>query len=104
PSAAASVVNPQARTSSVSPSRVAGSSSTINTLSRDAEEVTDLMVARLVAIAEIVLCSSVPTQLLITGLLRAAGWSPLDPSGQLSFSFVVALSVVDTFVLIALMV
>jgi membrane protease YdiL (CAAX protease family) len=62
------------------------------------------MERRLVAIAEIVLCSSVPTQLLITGLLRAAGWSPLDPGGQLSFSFVVALSVADTFVLIALMV
>src|SRR4030095_13064761 len=62
------------------------------------------MERRLVAIAEIILCSSVPTQLLITGLLRAAGWRPVDARGQLSFSFVVALSVADTFVLIALMV
>jgi membrane protease YdiL (CAAX protease family) len=56
------------------------------------------------AIAEIVLCSSVPTQLLIASTLRMAGWTPLDDTGQLSLPFVVTLSVVDTFVLIALMV
>jgi membrane protease YdiL (CAAX protease family) len=56
------------------------------------------------AVAEIVLCSSVPTQLLIAATLRMAGWTPLDDAGQLSLPFVVTLSVADTFVLVALMV
>jgi len=58
---------------------------------------------RILAIVEVVLCSSIPTQLLITILLRAAGWSPLDEGGQLSFPFVVALSLGDAVVLVALM-
>ena len=58
---------------------------------------------RMTAIAEILVCSSVPTQLLIAGMLRAAGWMPFD-GDQLSLPFVVALSVIDTFVLIGLMV
>jgi membrane protease YdiL (CAAX protease family) len=61
------------------------------------------MERRLIAIAEIVVCSSVPTQMLITALLRTAGWSPLDPGGQLSFPFVVTLSLADTLLLIVLM-
>lgn len=56
------------------------------------------------AIAEIVLCSSVPTQLLVAAVLRTAGWTLLDQSGQLSLSFVVTLSVADTFILVGLMV
>ena len=59
---------------------------------------------RIVAAAEIVLCSSVPTQVLIGSLLRVAGWAPLDETGQLSLAFVVALSVADTILLIGLMV
>lgn len=59
---------------------------------------------RLVALAEILLCSSVPTQLAIGILLRAAGWPLLDGEGQLSLRFVLALSVADTLLLIALMV
>jgi membrane protease YdiL (CAAX protease family) len=58
---------------------------------------------RILAIVEVVLCSSIPTQLLITVLLRTAGWSPLDQGGQLSFPFVVALSLGDAVVLVALM-
>lgn len=59
---------------------------------------------RLLAIAEVLLCSSLPTQLLIGGALSLAGWTPLTPSGQLSMPFVVTLSLADTIVLVALMV
>jgi len=59
---------------------------------------------RIAAIAEILLCSSVPTQLGIAAALRMAGWAAFDESGQLSLLFVVTLSVVDTVLLIALMV
>ena len=58
---------------------------------------------RAIAVAEIVLCSSVPTQLLIGYLLRSAGWVPLRPDGQLSFAFVLVLSIADTVLLVALM-
>lgn len=59
---------------------------------------------RLVAIAEILLCSSIPTQALIGAILQLAGWSPHDASGRLSLPFVLTLSLADTLVLIALMV
>lgn len=59
---------------------------------------------RLVAIAELLLCSSLPTQVLIGVLLRAGGLSPLEANGQLSLPFVLILSVVDTALLVALMV
>ena len=56
------------------------------------------------AIAEIIVCSSVPTQLLIASLLRTAGLMPFDESGRLSLAFVVTLSAADTIILIGLMV
>ena len=59
---------------------------------------------RAVAVAEIILCSSVPTQVTIGALLGLAGLGPLEPSGELSLSFVLILSLADTVVLIALMV
>jgi membrane protease YdiL (CAAX protease family) len=59
---------------------------------------------RVIALGEVVLCSSVPTQVLITVALVAAGWSHLDGNGQYSLPFVVAVSLIDTVVLIALMV
>ena len=59
---------------------------------------------RIAAIAEIVLCSSVPTQLLIAASLRGAGWMAFDESGELSLPFVVTLSLADTVLLIGLMV
>jgi len=59
---------------------------------------------RLVAAAEILLCSSVPTQIAVGALLRLAGWMPLDASGQLSLGFVLVLSVADTVLLVGLMV
>ena len=58
---------------------------------------------RMRAIAEVVLCSSVPTQLLIASGLRTAGWGAFDETGQLSLPFVFTLSVADTLVLVALM-
>jgi membrane protease YdiL (CAAX protease family) len=60
--------------------------------------------ARIGAIAEIVLCSSVPTQLLVGAMLGMAGWLPHDDAGQLSLAFVMALSLTDTVLLIGLMV
>lgn len=59
---------------------------------------------RLVAIVEILLCSSVPTQLALAGLLRVAGYPVFEPDGALSLPFVVLLSVGDTALLILLMV
>jgi membrane protease YdiL (CAAX protease family) len=59
---------------------------------------------RLVALGEIVLCSSVPTQFAIGALLALAGWAPLDAAGQLSLPFVLTLSLADTLVLVVLMV
>ncbi len=59
---------------------------------------------KFVAIAEVLLCSSVPTQLLVGALLGLAGWLPVDDAGQLSLAFVFLLSVSDTLLLIGLMV
>ena len=59
---------------------------------------------RMVAIFEIVLCSSVPTQLAIGYLLTLGGWSPTTPSGALSLPYVMTLSLADTLLLIVLMV
>lgn len=60
--------------------------------------------SRFVATAEILLCSSVPTQLLIGALLSAAGWVAHDEAGQLSLPFVLTLSVADSLLLLGLMV
>jgi membrane protease YdiL (CAAX protease family) len=61
-------------------------------------------VRRILAIAELLLCSSVPTQLLIAQLLSAAGFRPLDADNNLQLSFVLVLSLADTALLVALMV
>ena len=53
------------------------------------------------AIAEIVLCSGYPTQLLIGAALSAAGIEPA-PDGTLSARFVFALSAMDTVLLLGL--
>lgn len=52
--------------------------------------------------AEIVLCSGYPTQLAIAFALQAAGLSALRGDGALSATFVFALSLIDTVVLLAL--
>lgn len=59
--------------------------------------------ARLLALAEVALCSSVPTQLAIGAMLMAVGWSPLDEAGQLSRNYVITLSLADTALVVALM-
>ena len=58
---------------------------------------------RLTAVIEILLCSSVPTQLAIGALLALAGIASHDAAGRLTLTYVVALSLIDTAVLIALM-
>ena len=59
---------------------------------------------RLVAIAEIVLCSSLPTQLVLQLLLMQAGLAPLSEAGGFSLPFVLTMSLADTVLLIVLMV
>jgi membrane protease YdiL (CAAX protease family) len=59
---------------------------------------------RLEALVEVLLCSSIPTQLGIGALLRASGWQSTDAAGNLSLPFVLTLTLADTFVLIVMMV
>jgi membrane protease YdiL (CAAX protease family) len=59
---------------------------------------------RMVAILEIVLCSSVPTQLALGYVLTLGGWSATTASGALSLPYVLTLSLADTLLLIVLMV
>jgi membrane protease YdiL (CAAX protease family) len=59
---------------------------------------------RLIAGFEILLCSSFPTQLVIGSLLAAAGWAPTTAGNQLSPSFIFALLLIDSIVLIGLMI
>ena len=59
---------------------------------------------RLVAVFEIVLCSSVPTQLALGYVLTLGGWSATTASGALSLPYVLTLSLADTLLLIVLMV
>lgn len=51
---------------------------------------------------EIVLCSGYPTQLLLGLLIQASGLHPARPDGSLSGSFVFALSLLDTALLLTL--
>lgn len=54
--------------------------------------------------AEIVLCSGYPTQLLLGVLIQASGISPRRPDGSLSGTFVFALSLLDTVILLTMIV
>jgi membrane protease YdiL (CAAX protease family) len=58
---------------------------------------------RAMAVLEILLCSSVPTQLAIGALLRAVGIASTDSAGHFSLLFVMLLSLSDTTVLIFMM-
>ena len=58
---------------------------------------------RATAVLEILLCSSIPTQLAIGALLRLAGIASTDAAGHLSLTFVLALSLADTVLLIVMM-
>ena len=59
---------------------------------------------RAIAAAEVLLCSSLPTQIVIGQLLAAFGLDPRTDSGQLSPPFAFALLLIDSVVLTALMV
>ena len=61
------------------------------------------MSSRVAAVAEVLLCSSIPTQIAIGAVLRLAGMPVTDASGQLSFAYVLTLSIADMVLLIALM-
>jgi membrane protease YdiL (CAAX protease family) len=58
---------------------------------------------RVVALLEVVLCSDYPTQAVLTATFNALGYTAYD-SGELRVGFVVALSLVDTVLLLALIV
>ena len=59
---------------------------------------------RAIAVAELILCSSLPTQLLLQAAMVGIGWSPVTSAGAFSLSFVVTMSLADTALLIVLMV
>ena len=59
---------------------------------------------RLMAIGEVMLCSSIPTQVALGAILTLAGWSPIDESGGLALNFVAILSLADTALLVLFMV
>jgi membrane protease YdiL (CAAX protease family) len=58
---------------------------------------------RLAALAEVLLCSSIPTQLLVATLLVAMGMTPRTESGQLALPYVVTVTLTDTALLVVLM-
>jgi membrane protease YdiL (CAAX protease family) len=58
---------------------------------------------RVVAIGEILLCSSVPTQIALSVFLGLIGLTPEGDDGRLSLPFVLILSLGDTLILVALM-
>ena len=60
--------------------------------------------ARIAAIAEIGLCSGVPTQLAVGMALRAAGVPMFNPAGGFALSFVMALSLLNALLVIGLMI
>jgi membrane protease YdiL (CAAX protease family) len=59
---------------------------------------------RLVALGEVIICSSLPTQLTVAILLSLAGMPSQNSSGQLSLPFVFAVTIGDTVLLVGLMV
>lgn len=56
------------------------------------------------AIVEILLCSSVPTQFAVIALLQAAGWTATDASGRPVMGFVVTQLLADTALVLVLMI
>ena len=58
---------------------------------------------RLTALAEVVLCSGYPTQLLLIGVLAVLGLAAIDESGTLSLSYIFVLSMADTVLLLWLL-
>jgi membrane protease YdiL (CAAX protease family) len=63
---------------------------------------TVLPVERAAAALEVLLCSGLPTQLIIITVLTTFGLKPTVPGGQLSPAFVFSLTLLDTILLIGL--
>lgn len=63
-----------------------------------------LPIERLAAALEILLCSGFPTQLLLIGILIAAGMQMRNEAGRLSAPFVLLLSMLDTALVVGLVV
>lgn len=59
---------------------------------------------RFAAALEVILCSGFPTQILLIGILSAAGMRMHDAAGQLSPPFVLLLSLLDTVMLLGLVI
>jgi len=68
------------------------------------DEVSPARRRRVIAAIEVLLCSSLPTQIVIGQVLAAAGLDPRAEDGQLSPPFAFTLLLVDSIVLTALMV
>jgi uncharacterized protein len=60
--------------------------------------------SRPAALLEVFICSGFPTQLVIIGILRAAGLRPLDPDGGLSLAFFGTLALADSVLLVGIIV
>src|SRR4029077_1470508 len=59
---------------------------------------------RIVALIEVLLCSDYPTQAALATTFAALGYGPYGANGDLRVGFVVALSLLDTALLVGLMV
>ena len=57
---------------------------------------------RFSALLEVLVCSGVPTQLVIGQVLALGGWQPFGPAGEPQAGPLFALALVDTVVLLAL--
>ena len=67
-----------------------------------AESQRPLLVERVMALLEVVICSDIPTQLALGTTVAALGYRPYGADGELSLGYVVVLSLADTALLLAL--
>lgn len=54
------------------------------------------------SLVEVILCSGFPTQLVLSGLLTAAGFAALAPTGEPRFGYIVTLTLLDVIVVLGL--
>ena len=57
---------------------------------------------RFVALAEVILCSGFPTQIILVLMLTGAGLQPFGTTGDLSLAYIITLSLVDAALVIGL--
>ena len=85
--------------------RPAGASETVAATAPTAPQPARPTPGRVVpSLVEVVLCSGFPTQLVLSALLAAAGFSALAPTGEPSFGFIVTLTLLDVLVVLGLVV